>query len=130
MFKDASTSISTYIIPLLCVLYIQYPILRNLIIDHMVPISIIGIVNAVLQKRTWFEKAIILCGHLIFFLLLKKYKPGAQNVGQTIKLATLLFSIAIILSIPIWTYELSRCQMVTMYSVVYLLAFKLKEIPP
>ena len=121
MFKDASTSISTYIIPILCVLYVQFPSMRNLIIDHMVPISIIGIVNAALQDRTVIEKAIIICGHLIFYILIKNYKPGASNVSDTIKLVTLLLSISIILSIPTWTYELSRCQMVSMYSVIYLL---------
>ena len=52
MFKDASKSISTYLIPVLCVLYIQFPILRILIILHMIPISIIGVANAVIQERT------------------------------------------------------------------------------
>ena len=70
MFKDASKSISTYLIPVLCVLYIQFPILRNLIILHMIPISIIGVANAVIQERTPFEKIMIILGHLVFYLLL------------------------------------------------------------
>jgi hypothetical protein len=121
MFKDASKSISTYLIPVLCVLYIQFPILRNLIILHMIPISIIGVANAVIQERTPFEKIMIILGHLVFYLLLVNYKPTTSNVNLFAKLVTLLISLVLISSVPTWTYELSREQMIAMYLLIYLM---------
>ena len=120
MFKDAFKSISTYLIPVLCVLYIHFPILRNLIIQHMIPISIIGVANAIIQERTPFEKIMIILGHLVFYLLLVNYKPTTSDVNLSTKLVTLLISLLIISSVPIWTYELSREQTIVMYLVIYL----------
>ena len=69
MFKNAKLHVSTYVIPLLMVLYVLYKDLRKLIICHMLPISIIGIVEVLKKKRTIIEKVLITIGHLLFFII-------------------------------------------------------------
>ena len=86
----------------------------------MIPISIIGVSNAIIQERTPFEKIMIILGHLVFYLLLVNYKPTTSDVNLSTKLVTLLISLLIISSVPIWTYELSREQTIVMYLVIYL----------
>jgi hypothetical protein len=84
----------------------------------MVPISIIGIVNAVMQKRTSFEKTVIVLGHLVApFLLFLVYKPvPSADLFPTL---SLFIALAFILFIPAWTYDLSREQMVAMYVLFF-----------
>ena len=102
-------------IPLLCGLYVQFPKLRNTVLRHMVSISAIGIVNAVMQKRTSFEKTVIVLGHLAPFLLSLVYKP----VPSADLFLTLFIALAFISFIPVWTYELSREQMMAMYVLFF-----------
>ena len=115
MFRDAFKSLSTYVIPLLCGLYVQFPKLRNIVLRHMIPISVIGIVNVTIQKRTPFEKTVILLGHLAPFLLSLVYKP----VPSADLFLTLFIALAFISFIPVWTYELSREQMMAMYVLFF-----------
>ena len=115
MFRDAFKSLSTYVIPLLCALYVKFPKLRNIVLRHLVPISAIGIVNAVMQKRTSFEKTVIVLGHLVPFLLSLVYKP----VPSADLFSTLFVALVFISFIPVWTYELSREQMMAMYVLFF-----------
>lgn len=115
MFQDASKSLSTYMIPLLCGLYVQFPKLRNIVLRHMVPISVIGIANVAMQKRTPFEKMVILLGHLAPFMLSLVYKP----VPSADLFSTLFVALAFISFLPVWTYELSREQMIALYVLFF-----------
>ena len=81
----------------------------------MIPISVIGIVNVTIQKRTPFEKTVILLGHLAPFLLSLVYKP----VPSADLFLTLFIALAFISFIPVWTYELSREQMMAMYVLFF-----------
>lgn len=119
MFKDATKFISTFLIPILCAVYITVPLLRTLIIYHMIPISIIGIVDAVFQARSIVEKVIVIFGHLIFFLLMIKFKAGCSILDLSIYIATLICALSIILWLPVWKYTLSKEQMIIMYVVIY-----------
>ena len=119
MFKDATKFISTFVIPIMCAVYITVPLLRTLIVYHMIPISIIGIVDAVFQARSIVEKVIVIFGHLIFFLLIIKFKAGSSSLDLSIYLATLIVALSIILWLPVWKYTLSKEQMIIMYVVIY-----------
>jgi len=119
MFKDATKFISTFLIPILSAVYITIPLLRTLIIYHMIPISIIGIVDALFQARSISEKIIVIFGHLIFFLLIIKFKAGSSSVDLSIYLATLICALSIILWLPVWKYTISKEQMIIMYVVIY-----------
>ena len=119
MFKDATKFISTFVIPILCTVYITTPLLRTLIIYHMIPISIIGIVDAAFQARSIVEKIIVVIGHLIFFLLMIKFNAGSSSLDLSIYIATLICALSIILWLPVWKYTLSKEQMMIMYVVIY-----------
>ena len=120
MFKNAKLHISTYVIPLLMVLYVLYKDLRNLIICHMLPISIIGIVEVFKKKRTIMEKVLITIGHLLFFIIVFFYKPTKYKLPQIIYLITLLLAITIIINMPIWKYLIPKKHMIIIYSVIYI----------
>ena len=81
----------------------------------MVPISVIGIANVAMQKRTPFEKMVILLGHLAPFMLSLVYKP----VPSADLFSTLFVALAFISFLPVWTYELSREQMIALYVLFF-----------
>jgi len=120
MFKNALLYISTYVIPLLMFLYIQFNNIRNLIILHMLPISIIGIIEVLLHKRTPIEKLLIIIGHLLFFVLTIFYKPNNYKLHPIILPLTLCIPIIIIINMPIWKYELTKEHIVILYTIIYI----------
>ncbi len=120
MFKNAKLHVSTYVIPLLMVLYVLYKDLRKLIICHMLPISIIGIVEVLKKKRTIIEKVLITIGHLLFFIIVFFYKPTKYKLPQIIYLITLLIAVTIIINMPIWKYLITKKHMIIIYSVIYI----------
>ena len=120
MFENSKLYISTYVIPLLMVLYIQYKHVRKLIICHMIPISIIGIVEVLKKKRTIIEKISIIIGHLLFFIIVFFFKPTKYKLPRIIYPITLLIAIAIIINMPIWEYLITKKHMIIIYSVIYI----------
>ena len=120
MFEKSKLYVSTYVIPLLIVLYIQYNHLRKLIICHMLPISIIGIIEVLKKKRTIVEKISIIIGHLLFFIIVFFFKPTKYKLPQIIYPITLLIAIAIIINMPIWEYLITKKHMIIIYSVIYI----------
>lgn len=120
MFKHALKFISTYVIPALCVLYINFPNLRSLIIQHMIPISFIGITDAFFQERTVIEKLGVILGHMIFYPIMLNYKPNNVTPLLSVQLMTLLAVISIIATLPTWKYKISRAQVIVMYVTIYL----------
>ncbi len=120
MFKDSKLHVSTYIIPLLMVLYIQYDDFRKLIFSHMLPISVIGVVDALKKNRTILEKLFIIIGHLLFFIIVFFYKPNKYKLPKIIYPITLLIPITIIINMPIWKYLITKRQMIIIYSVIYI----------
>ena len=128
MFKNAFLYISTYVIPLLMILYIQYSSIRNLIICHMLPISIIGIIEVLLQNRTPIEKLLIIIGHLLFFVLVIFYKPNNYKLHPLIFPLTLYIPISIIINMPIWKYEITKEQMVILYTIIYICFLSIQDV--
>ena len=120
MFKHALKFISTYVIPALCVLYINFPNLRSLIIQHMIPISFIGITDTFFQERTIVEKLGVILGHMIFYPIMLNYKPNNVTPLLSVQLITLLAAISIIATLPTWKYKISRAQVIAMYVTIYL----------
>tara|TARA_Y100000996_G_C22481725_1_gene626475 strand:- start:318 stop:725 length:408 start_codon:yes stop_codon:yes gene_type:complete len=119
MFKEAKLHVSTYVIPLLMVLYIQCKDIRKLIIYHMLPISIIGIVDVLKKKRTIIEKISVIIGHLLFFIVVFFYKPTNYKLPKIIYPITLLIAISIIINMPTWKYLITKKHMIILYSVIY-----------
>jgi hypothetical protein len=72
-------------------------------------------VNVAIQKRTPFEKTVIVLGHLAPFLLSLVYKP----VPSVDLFLTLFIALAFISFLPVWTYELSREQMIAIYVLFF-----------
>ena len=51
----------------------------------------------------------------------RTYPIRKNNDNLSAKLVTLLISLVLISSVPTWTYELSREQMIAMYLLIYLM---------
>ena len=128
MFKNSFLYISTYVIPLLMLLYIQFNNIRNLIILHMLPISIIGIIEVLLQKRTPIEKILIIIGHLLFFVLVIFYKPNNYKLHPLIFPLTLCIPISIIINMSIWKYEITKEHMVILYTIIYICFLSIQDV--
>ena len=128
MFKNAFLYISTYVIPLLMFLYIEFTNIRKLIISHMLPISIIGIIEVLLQNRTPIEKLLIIIGHLLFFVLVIFYKPNNYKLHPLIFPLTLYIPISIIINMPIWKYEITKEQMVILYTIIYICFLSIQDV--
>lgn len=128
MFKNSFFYISTYVIPLLMLLYIEFTNIRKLIISHMLPISIIGIIEVLLHNRTPIEKLLIIIGHLLFFVLVIFYKPNNYKLHPLIFTLTLCIPISIIINMPIWKYEITKVQMVILYTIIYICFLSIQDV--
>ena len=109
-------------------LYIEFTNIRKLIISHMLPISIIGIIEVLLHNRTPIEKLLIIIGHLLFFILVIFYKPNNYKLHPLIFTLTLCIPISIIINMPIWKYEITKVQMVILYTIIYICFLSIQDV--
>ena len=121
MLKEIFLYVSTYAIPLNMILYIYVANIRKLVISHMLPISIIGIIDIIIKKRfTIIQKILVIIYHLLFFILLVVYKPNQYKIPELLYLVSLFIPIIVIYQLPFWKYEFSKKEMIITYCIIYI----------
>lgn len=121
MLKEIFLYVSTYVIPLNMILYIYVANIRKLVISHMLPISIIGIIDIIIKKRfTIIQKLLVIIYHLLFFILLVVYKPNQYKIPELLYLVSLFIPIIVIYQLPFWKYEFSKKEMIITYCIIYI----------
>lgn len=121
MLKEIFLYVSTYAIPLNMILYIYVANIRKLVISHMLPISIIGIIDIIIKKRfTIIQKILVIIYHLLFFILLLVYKPNQYKIPELLYLISLFMTIIVIFQLPFWKYEFSKKEMIITYCIIYI----------
>ena len=121
MLKEIFLYVSTYVIPLNMILYIYVANIRKLVISHMLPISIIGIIDIIIKKRfTIIQKILVIIYHLLFFILLLVYKPNQYKIPELLYLVSLFIPIIVIYQLPFWKYEFSKKEMIITYCIIYI----------
>ena len=119
--KEIFLYVSTYVIPLNMILYIYVANIRKLVISHMLPISIIGIIDIIIKKRfTIIQKILVIIYHLLFFILLLVYKPNQYKIPELLYLVSLFIPIIVIYQLPFWKYEFSKKEMIITYCIIYI----------
>lgn len=115
MFENSIYSLSTYLVPLLSIVYIQVKESRGYLKNHMIAIAMVGIANLILQKKGLWEKLLILMGHLIILPIVFSFDATQKLVLQSIVVPLVLIN-----TLPVWKYDLTRFQMSLFYIVFYL----------
>lgn len=115
MFENSIYSLSTYLVPLLSVVYIQFKESRGYLKNHMIAMAMVGIANLILQRKSFLEKLIILLGHLILLPIVFSF-----DATQKLVLQSLIVPLVLINTLPVWKYDLTRFQMSVVYIVFYL----------
>ncbi len=119
MFEHSHKYISTYAIPFVSVLYTLIPKLRGNLIPHLIPMSIIGSFEVLLQNRSRLETFLIIVGHLLVFPLITFIKP-TRDYGTFIDVLLLVLALGLVRYIPTWEYKITRQQIMCMYSIIFL----------
>ena len=126
MFEKSHKYISTYAIPFTSILYTLIPKLRGNLIPHLIPISIIGSFEVLLQNRTRLETFLIIVGHLLIFPLIMFIKP-TRYYGTFIDVLLLVLALGLVRYIPTWEYKITRQQIMCMYSIIFLGVLNIRD---
>ena len=118
MFEKSHKYISTYMIPLLGILYASLPKLRGNLVPHLISIMIIGIYERFIQTGTSLQTLLVVLGHLSVLLLITTFRPLSKSYGIPVDILLLTIGLAIIKNVPVWKYKITREQLMYMYLLI------------
>tara|TARA_B100000161_G_C33431777_1_gene360514 strand:- start:315 stop:731 length:417 start_codon:yes stop_codon:yes gene_type:complete len=126
LFKDTlfqlkfKYELSYLIIPLSIILYLKYPLLKPVLIYHMICIGIIGTINTlyIIGKNGIAITFLSIILHLLLLFVLYDIKKfGKVNLFS---LVILIFANLLIYYLPYWPYYLSKNTVIIIYNICYL----------
>jgi len=118
LYRRAIPYVSTYLVPIVIVVYILAKASRAYLIPNFITVFIVGITDTMLRDDTpgWMKALVVVC-HAPLLILPFVWRP--TPVPHVLAGVTLLYLVAIatILFLPHWPYIMSRRQFVQFYTI-------------
>lgn len=116
--------LSYILIPVLCSLYIFFPLTRPYLLYTLIYISLIGTYNTLLLKNEIFKSKVGIYqywGSILFhlILLISLFEFNKYGYPNLVSFIIMIIGILILTFLPYWPYYLSREYMIYSYIVIY-----------
>ena len=115
--------LSTYLIPILTLLYIYFPFCREILFIHMIIIFIIGNIETYYQPVTFNSKIFGWLSHTILIITILYFNNPKEINKKTINYSDIIWILAPILIylLPWWKYVLTRNNFFFLYVINYII---------